>query len=97
MNINGDSRVADGGRKLWKRPADPYLRKYLADIRIQTEIEIKKRRPPPHSAARIVRRGPGIVPDCLCYSNSTRRQDLSGLKRVNWRASAAVFIPRSFP
>jgi hypothetical protein len=37
MNINGDSRVADGGRKLGKRPADPYLRKYLGDVRIQTE------------------------------------------------------------
>jgi len=33
----------------------------------------------------------------LGYSRSTGRQDLSGLKRIIWRAKAVVFIPRSFP
>ncbi len=34
---------------------------------------------------------------CNLHSKSNRRQDLSGLKRVICRASAAVFVPRSFP
>jgi len=40
-----------------------------------------------------------LAPDVRAgsHSNSTRLQDLSGLKRVIWRASAAVLIPRSFP
>ena len=31
------------------------------------------------------------------YSKSNRRQDLSGLNRVIWRASTGVVVPRSFP
>src|SRR5580658_7866446 len=33
----------------------------------------------------------------LLYSKSNRRQDLSGLKCVIWRAATAVVAPKSFP
>lgn len=33
----------------------------------------------------------------LSHSRSSRLQDLSGLKRIIWWASAAVLLPRSFP
>src|SRR5579872_521050 len=80
-------QIHDSDPVRWRTPTERQMTKYGHGECASRSVVIKALPTP-------LRRARGLNSS---HSNSTRRQDLSGLKLVIWRAKEAVLTPRSFP